>query len=236
MKIHLFHHAVDLPNSETVFSEQLDRIINSGILQDQSTYHICINGNLNSFEDHFNRIAKYSNIKIIHVADNYKYWEYPTLTYLKNFVDNSKDCEYVAYIHMKGSSNPTFQNTKDWRRLMEFFIIDNYKKSINYLGNGYNIAGVNWHNGGINCHFSGNFWWARADYIRTLNHIPNPTKIIQGTRSPITNNFYNSQNWIFDCEAWIGSGQFRQKEIFNSGTHHYRDPYPEHFYINHKFD
>lgn len=236
MKINLFHHVVDVPRSEIIFSEQLDRVINSGILQDQATYHICINGNLNNFESHFEKIAKYSNINIVHVADNFKQWEYPSLNYLKTFIDNSVDCQYVGYIHMKGSSDSSFQNSRDWRRLMEFFIIDKYQKCLYYLENDYNIAGINWYNGGISWHFSGNFWWARADYIKSLNPLPDPTRIIKGTRSPITHNFYTPQNFRYDHEAWIGTGSFKHKEIFNSRIHHYTDPYPEHFYINHKFD
>lgn len=231
MTIHLFHHVVDLPNSEYILSEQIQRIITSGILEKSTTYHICVNGNIHKLLPVFKQLVNYNNVQLIHVAENCLAWEYYTLSYLKYFIDNQTDDSKVAYIHMKGASRMN-SNVDDWRRLMEYFIIDNHNQCIELLDSGHDIVGINYLKGMLNWHFSGNFWWSTSAYIKSLQPVPDPHYIMWGTTSPITGMIYQFDSFRYDHECWITTGDYRHKELFNSQVDHYHSPYPESNYRN----
>lgn len=230
MKLLLFHHVVDLPNSEIIFVDQLARIKKSGILEENSVYYICVNGDLNKYAKLCTEVAHYSNIKIIHVHSDCSKWEWPTLNYLKQIVDNENEYSFVGYIHMKGSSQPFNPQVRDWRRLMEYFVVDNYKNCITELQTGFNSVGVNWHSGGMNWHFSGNFWWSHSEHIKTLDPLPNPDKLQMGSISSITGKIYNQNDYRYDHEGWITSKNCLAKELHHSAVNHYITLYPEEKY------
>jgi len=234
MKINLFHHVADIPLSEVIFEEQFKRIENSGILSGEIVYHICVNGDVSKFESYTKSSPNKDKLKILQVADNPKKWEYPTLCYLKSIVDNEEEKSHICYIHLKGARQPNNSKMEDWRKMMEYFIIDKYQECVRHLNERYNIVGVNWISGRMNNHFSGNFWWANSDYIKTLELLPNPDTISIGQRSPITGMMYDHSNWRYDHEGWISTGKYREKELHNSMINHYESSYPEHLYMNKK--
>lgn len=222
MKLNIFHHIVDLPETESILEEQQNRIINSGILNEDCTYHMCINGNIDKFKNLQSQFQNYQ-IKIVHVSDNCKKWEFPTLDYLKTTIDSDSAKSYVCYLHMKGSSNPTSQHQRDWRKLMEYFCIDKYKNAIEQLDKGHDITGVNWfQESRIGPHFSGNFWWATSDYIKTLQ------KLSDSNNMNLHPN--DGSHFRFQHESWIASGNFKVFVLFHSRVHHYNSLFPELIY------
>ena len=50
---------------------------------------------------------------------------------------------------------------------MTYFILEKMEICINEIYNGYDAVGVDW-NEIPNKHFSGNFWWASSEYIKSL--------------------------------------------------------------------
>ena len=54
---------------------------------------------------------------------------------------------------------------------MSWGVIKNWRKCIDALNVGYDVAGVNYFTKPAK-HFSGNFWWANSEYIKTL---PDPS-------------------------------------------------------------
>lgn len=230
MKVQLFHHVVDLPNSEQILLEQIERIKKSKFLDLDSLYHICINGDLSKFNDLIVELKNFKNIKFVQLRNDCTEFEFPTLTYIKEIVDNEQQESYVGYIHMKGSSQVHSVEVQDWRKLLEYFIIDKHLQCINELGNGIDIVGVNFIDAHIGKHFSGNFWWARSKYLKTLPHLPLPRSIDKGKKSPFTNQIYTDSNWRYDHEKWITSGSYKHKELFNSRINHYTTRFPSTFY------
>ncbi|WP_020475846.1 glycosyltransferase [Zavarzinella formosa] len=95
----------------------------------------------------------------------------------------------ILYFHTKGVSEPGSLNKAMWRRLMQRQVVERWRENIAALA-GHDVVGVNWWNGDEN-HFSGNFWMARAGWIRGLPDFAR----------------YHAQNsWgRYACERWIGS-------------------------------
>ena len=91
---------------------------------------------------------------------------------------------------------------------MEYFNIEKWKDCIHKLHNeGYNTCGVNLQSE-PKLHYSGNFWWAKAEYINTLNEVP-----------------YNSR-WY--CEMWLLDNNYCNPcSLHNSGINHYGVCYSE---------
>ena len=105
--------------------------------------------------------------------------EIPTLNSLREH-SLSEDFN-VLYIHTKGVAYLEKGNTKEivmyWRKYMEHFCIGKWKECLNALDE-YDAAGCEFYgsnkhfSGNVNPpHFSGNFWWARSSYLRTLPRV-----------------------------------------------------------------
>ena len=80
---------------------------------------------------------------------------------------------------------------------MEYYVIDKWKQCLHHLDE-YNCVGVKVRQKPLP-HFSGNFWWANADYLQTLDH-----------------NFLFTRGFErkVDRELWIGTGKdFKPKDL-----------------------
>ena len=75
------------------------------------------------------------------------------------------------YIHSKGVTK-LWDTISDWRKCMEFFLVDNADICLNYLYNNYDTVGIMKHPTHIFPHYSGNFWWSTGKYLSNLfkNH------------------------------------------------------------------
>ena len=151
--------------------------------------------------------------------------EAETLKWIKNYSQNNPG-DFVLYFHTKGITHNN-QAVTDWRRYMEYFVLDKWRDCIAKLKEGYDCCGVLWNTDtpiGIWPHFSGNFWWATTDYINTLNHN------------------YLEMEWRYYREFWIGSNPnakvfefhnsgYNTKDRLIAGQGHYNVTYPEKNYI-----
>ena len=147
MKNIMVQHVPDMDNASTIFDEQINRILKSNFLLEDNELHICINGSYIPFLNTIEKIAHFNNVKFVLVHDNFLWCEIPTINYIKYICDNSVDDFYIGYIHLKGCSRLNDKPCTDWRRMMEFFIIDKYKKCIKFLEHDYDAVGCNWAKG-----------------------------------------------------------------------------------------
>ncbi len=111
----------------------------------------------------------------------------------------------MLYLHTKGISysHPNLKKNIDaWVRYLDLYVIYKWEECINGLKNN-DVAG--------GCfisdtpHFSGNFWWANSDYLKTLPRI----------------NTFNIAN-LNRGEFWICS---ETEKIYQSGPNFTKDPY-----------
>jgi hypothetical protein len=175
---------------------------NSGILNN-ATLHICVAG------DHFDKdVSKY---QYHHLTSNVKEFEYPTLRTIWQHAQNNKGA--VLYIHTKGASR-VGHAVDCWRQMMLHFNVKKWQHAIHYLHN-HDAAGCNRQTMSNRTFFSGNFWWAKCDYIRTL---PDPER------------FKASR---LQAEFWIGMNPSNKfYNLHASAVNHYTTAYPSEKYVN----
>jgi len=113
-------------------------------------------------------------------------YEQVTLNWLHDFAFKEEGA--VFYAHSKGSGFPT-PTTASWRRTMTFDTAIDWRKCIEFLEQGFNCTGTNWHPAsqmwGHTPYFAGNFWWATLELIRSLDKPSNDSR--------------------YEAEAWIGT-------------------------------
>lgn len=91
----------------------------------------------------------------------------------------------ILYLHSKGVSHPLNEPVwHEWRRLMMRELVERWRERLPALVD-YDAVGVNWWT--TKAHFSGNFWLARADWLRKL---------------PRFDSYYRDR---YSCERWIGA-------------------------------
>lgn len=139
--------------------------------------------------------------------------ETSTLKRLMRFAKDNPDYK-ILYLHSKGTDKNSSE-IDDWRNLLNYFAIEKWKESVQLLED-YDAVGCNYSEDtwlGHYPHFSGNFWWANAEYINRLD-----------------NKFLESES-RWDREFWIGSGSGKMYSIHNSGVNHYTEKYEREKYV-----
>ena len=129
------------------------------------------------------------------VADSATGWEQVTLAGLHKFCQD--DDGFVFYGHTKGSwsSDPI---AHPWRVTMIRDTVTAWRECVDALGL-VQAAGSYWLRSDMPEHhdhkffFAGNYWWARSDYVRTLEPVGVETR--------------------FQAEGWIGLGEPSVKKM-----------------------
>jgi hypothetical protein len=153
-----------------------------------------------------------NKIEIINYSDNADLYEIPTINLIRTFCEYNDDCE-ILYLHTKGITHPNDKKIIDWRNMMLYFLINKCTDCFELLKT-YDTIGCNRITTTAS-HYSGNFWWANSNYIKSLN------KISHGSANK------------YDAEFWILSNKLiRSYEIHNSDVNHYYYEYPAEKYTN----
>lgn len=219
----IFWNICELNNYKEIVIDQYNSICESGLIYDIRNIYISYTGtnkqNINFLLD------KNNKFKLINYTDKYKEYERPCLHKLLEWSQNNES--NILYIHAKGVSHPDNKNVWFWRKMLEENTIIKYKQCINYL-NEYDVIGINLINIGTNdklvnenhkMHFSGNFWWSKTSYIKTLPKI----------REDYDDLSIQNRYWL--CERWILYHYPNVKfyEIAKTQHPHYYDQCPENF-------
>lgn len=203
MKV-IFWHICQLNNWLNVVNDQMNIINRSGLYDEVDRINICLLGD--NEQALSSLVNSYSKIQIVYYSPDVSEFERPCLHYMLEWSKHLENKTTVLYIHTKGVTRPNYpglpmnDNVWSWRKMMEFFLIENYKECLKYIDNNYDVVGCNLINSGNqlkiseenHClHFSGNFWWSHSDYIRKLPKI----------RNDILDLKKDNAYWL--CERWI---------------------------------
>lgn len=251
-KLKVVYQCCDLPGYYELVAEQMHRLLKSKLINEADIF-LSVNGDLVNFLELALLVEPYQNIKICHTSQTNSLMEYPGLTLIKELADATIDEEYFMYFHLKGVTHRNHRGIHDWRKYMEYWTIDRYLDSIRKLDEGFDICGTNYIYKpfmGVDQvikswpHYSGNFWWARASYLKKLDPLPHPDSYVTGSVSKLTGYPIDGRKFFrYDHEAWIASGNPNWAEIHktcgsnndNTGNYpgwHYHHPYAEHLYKN----
>jgi hypothetical protein len=133
-------------------------------------------------------------------------YEFPTLELLYNELEPNTA---VMYCHLKGVSQPGNLSHRYWRRELCDFCLLNWRERIAHLHDRWTSGprltggGAGWGNEFVwaHKHYSGNFWWARSEYLQML---PRPST------------FLNSYTSRYSAESWIGQHAIMNEIIDSS--------------------
>lgn len=213
MKLAIFYHTFQNEISTFIYQQQINRLYVTGLMNAVDYMHIGVNGN----NELFNVPSK---AKVVYNQNQKE--ETETLVALKDFAYENPDYK-ILYFHTKGASKGTLI-ANAWRLMMEYFVIDKWKECVEMLDE-YDCVGSNlnpvgetlWSDGTTTIpvegtyNFTGNFWWATAKHIQSLDHK------------------FLTSDYRIDRELWIGSnpnsnpGTIYQPGVYESYEHFYME-------------
>jgi hypothetical protein len=226
--IKIYWHINELTCWRHRLDQQWNLIKNSGLYDASQNVFLCGNGQPWTFLEWMNNQPE-TKLNFLKVHTSASYWEYPTLNQMHEHAAATEDDYNILYIHLKGVTRPDQPNVEDWCKFLQWSVIERWQDCVDKLEEGYDCVGPNWDLEPWP-HFSGNFWWSHADYIRRLPVPQHPETSIRTGRTQFKTHQVDPPVWRFDYEAWIGSAQPRHYEISRSlkeGGAHYWTPYPE---------
>jgi hypothetical protein len=155
--------------------------------------------------------------------------EYHAIKKVKEIADNNEGL--TLFLHTKGSSKPFNDIDHGWDQMMANFTINHWKWLTNKLEDGFNCSGCNFRSA-PHKHFSGNFWWARNDYLKTLQEIIPPINSDQQFFQYNSAFFHIPYNrWYY--EMWIGlSNNMKPFSAFEPPIDIAQQPIQESMYKN----
>lgn len=204
-------HLVDINESyKNTALDIINPIINSGLIE-ESHIKFLLHYNRESFTWLEEMFLGYDNVEFFYPDVSLSDYEIPSINKIREDCLNFDSEHFILYLHHKGVTRPNNGPATDWRKFLVHFNVDRWRDNVALLEYGFDTVGVNLLENPL--HYSGNFWWSKSSYIKTLPEIPR-----------FVNRHY--------AENWICSNNPRACEVFNSGVDHYKyeDDYPEYLY------
>lgn len=170
---------------QDLVSAQMEHLRASGLLSaTKSLYVSCVYRDEKDIED-IKKIVNSDKLQIISATRDASVYEYPALICIQEKCQ-TEDCLFY-YFHTKGvsfsinkSKNKHYlnfmRNVTAWRMMMEHFVMDKWKVAVNALCDGYDTYGsYRWPpRPDTYKMYSGNFWWSKSSYIRSLPTLNTP--------------------------------------------------------------
>lgn len=188
--VRVYYHIYAIDGVESIIDEQLDLIKKYFDFPYILNVGISIADENKSISNILSILDK-NSIRDIRAMGN----EFTTLELIQKDTKIFGDSDYIFYLHTKGASKQNDENYKNiisWRNLMNFFNIQKVKDVFKlFERTDFNTYGVlftsvaNWRI------YSGNFWWAKSNYLKTLN-----------IDDVIRNRFNAETNYIQMGEDW----------------------------------
>ena len=169
-KLACFIHSTTLELwKDTFLIELLDYLKSSKLLE--RLEYLCIVNNGQQIDTKMIE-QTYAPAKVVYFSENTMDFENTTIRLLHVFAKMNPTYN-ILYMHTKGISytkeHVFYPGVKAWNHYMMYSLVQNYKKCIQLL-KVYDTVGCNFRpeEHGNGQHYSGNFWWASARYVKHL--------------------------------------------------------------------
>ncbi|MEM6504636.1 MAG: class I SAM-dependent methyltransferase [Planctomycetota bacterium] len=153
----IFYHCHPINDYQARLASTWEKIVDSGLIDKADSFKLIMNGPGNCSISH-------EKIEMITVSQHSN--ESMSANRIKRFAKKYRG--YILYLHSKGVTKPEQTNIRSWVDCMEYFLIEKHDECIKALES-YKACGI-FPRKHFNDepHFSGNFWWARNNYLATL--------------------------------------------------------------------
>lgn len=203
----IFHHACFFlgdtlsPSADGIAAEMMFSLQSSGLWDSASEFHVGVNGTPKEsgsyVKEHFPENAHITYHGLESRNEN------STIVLIEERLKSLDGEAYVLYQHQKGSSWPIGHDlTTNCRRCFLFHLVQRWARCLRDLGGNADCA---------SCHyfvpprtppgqyiFAGNFFWAKASFLRTLPPIRDRARIKQDGIGALSSRY--------EAEVWIGNG------------------------------
>jgi hypothetical protein len=165
--VHIYYHIYGIDGVESIIDEQLS------LIKTYFDFTYILNIGISIGEDDVSTskiLEKFTkpNYKIRDVNAYGNEWT--TLDLIEKDKEKFSDSDYIFYIHTKGASKQNSESIVSWRHLMNYFNIEKVKNVFKlFEETEFNTYGVHYITSNNRPHYSGNFWWMRSDYAKTIN-------------------------------------------------------------------
>jgi hypothetical protein len=183
MNLSHFYHVYADGDWEITATEHMEELLISGLLDELDNLFLGIVGSKENRE----RVKRY--LPGVTVAEADTGWEQVTLNAVHDFAQTDNGA--IFYAHTKGAWAGS-ELAKSWRVSMTHDTVTRWQECVKALQT-HETAGAYWLRSSQPEHeehehfFAGNFWWARSDYVRTLDPVKTDTR--------------------YQAEGWIGLGK-----------------------------
>lgn len=200
MKIKIFSHAMDLNNDTSITLEQTKLLEDTGLLDSADEMHMMLHFKEESFSWLKDRWKQRTNVEYHLFDESYKEWyESTSIHYLQEYCHSTDEEFYVLFITHKGISHPPGGH-HNWRKYMQYWNIEKWKECVEKLDEGYETCGAAFLNNPPYPFYAGNFFWAKASYLRRCRRLLTPPE--NGYKPQ----FAGQPHHRYDLECWHGSG------------------------------
>lgn len=209
MHIYIYFHICTIGSWFLLVKNCFQRIIRTGLINKVRKIFLTV---LGDDIEVVKRIFNHEKVDILFISQNINIYERMCLETLHTHARNEKDFK-VLYLHSKGVTKGNNNSVLDWIELLTYFTVDLHNECLELL-NTYDTCGVNLQRYEGILYYSGNFWWANSNYIKSLS-----PKIGSG---------------YIDPELWIGrtmNKKQRMVSLWNSDIDHYHTDYSLQNYI-----
>jgi hypothetical protein len=177
--IHHYYHLYAAGEWREAVAEHIDALISSGLSGQIDSIRVGVVGPEYDSLRALEYVAGFIPTKIAAAASDG--WENVTLGALRRNLGDMDDDDVVLYAHTKGSAARSELND-EWRRSMTYWNITRWHDAVTALKD-HDSYGCMWVTDGPTSFWGGNFWWATAGYLRTLDEVDTTSR-------------YHSEIWI----------------------------------------
>ncbi len=187
--VEVFWHVAAMPGAWYIIEDQMAMLAQSSLRRVNVTFL----GNPSDLDRLKSLAAVHAvELRILRSDANLNHYETFAMIEIEKWAKSNSGI--ILYLHTKGASAPKHQGKQRWRALMENEVVRNWQANVSALEN-HDAIGCNWRQFGEHPHFAGNFWMARAEYLRRL-----PSFAAYHHRQGLRR---------FSCESWIGQAKPR---------------------------
>ena len=169
----IYFHCYCFGSYASVLYNKYKKINNSELLKNIDNFYVIVSNTQERHKDFLQQFSTLSNkIKIINLPNPVFNDESDTLNFILQKSNDSSTNRRILYLHTKGvthSHQLVKKNVDAWVEYLDLYNIHKWKECVDALDT-HDVAGGLYESSNPK-HFSGNFWWANTNYIKTLPEI-----------------------------------------------------------------
>lgn len=169
----IYFHCYCFGSYASVLYNKYKKINNSELLKNIDNFYVIVSNTQERHKDFLQQFSTLSNkIKIINLPNPVFNDESDTLNFILQKSNDSSTNRRILYLHTKGvthSHQLVKKNVDAWVEYLDLYNIHKWKECVDALDTNDVAGGL--YESSHPKHFSGNFWWANTNYIKTLPEI-----------------------------------------------------------------